>query len=185
MEKIKQLRDKYNLSRKDLADVLGKKIKFIVELEKGSETLSSDDVKRLCNEYGLEKNFFVSNRESSNVMQDFDEIIGRNVKYFRELNGMTQQILAEELGYAGPASISGVERGIKPMGKKALLRLADLFGIHVSELFNPFDPTLVNSKNQLIGQFHFIMNHSEVPSNWDDLSKAIHAAHRELTGVQS
>lgn len=183
MDQVKKLRGSYNLSRKDLADILGTSLKHIVSIEKGSADLTHKQVGILCDRFDLDENFFKSKDqlEDPQNIDEWNSVIGRNVKYFRELNGMTQQILAEELGYAGPASISGVERGIKPMGKKALLKLADLFQIHISELFNPNDPSMTDTKNKLVGRFTYVVNSKRKPESWEAFVAAVNRAYSELT----
>lgn len=186
MDQVKKLRGSYNLSRKDLADILGTSLKQIVAIEKGSAELTQKQIRILCDRFDLHENFFKpeSQRSDPQNIDEWNSVIGRNVKYFRELNGMTQIMLAEELGYAGAASISGVERGIKPMGKKALLKLADLFQIHISELFNPSDPSVTDSKNKMVGRFTYVLNSGRKPESWDVLVSSINQAYSELTTAQ-
>lgn len=186
MDQVKKLRGSYNLSRKDMADILGTSLKQIVAIEKGSAELTHKQINTLCYRFDLDANFFQSKEqvEDPQNIDEWNSVIGRNVKYFRELNGMTQQILAEELGYAGPASISGVERGIKPMGKKALLKLADLFQIHISELFNPNDPSRTDSKNKLVGRFTYIVNSERKPESWETFVATVNQAYSELTAAR-
>lgn len=180
MHQVTKLRDRFNLSRKDLSGILGRSIKYVVDVEKGQEVLTVRDIDTLCNQFGLEKSFFVNGSDKPTDISDWDAVLGRNVKYFRELNGMTQQILAEEMGFAGPATISGIERGIKPIGKKALIRLAELFSIHVSELFNYHDPSVMDTHHKLISRFNYILNHKRRPGNWDALLQEIDTACKDL-----
>lgn len=180
MDQVSKLRERFNLSRKDIADLLGRSIKYVVAVEKNHKSLTISDIEKLCDQFDLNRNFFINNVEKPDNISDWDAVLGRNVKYFRELNGMTQQILAEEMGFAGPATISGIERGIKPIGKKALLRLSDLFNIHVSELFNYHDPSVVDSHNKLLSRFNYILNHKRKPENWEALLQEIDTACKEL-----
>lgn len=182
MNKIKKIRERFNLSRKDVANILGHSIKHIVDIEKGQESLTIADIKTLCTQFGLERSFFIETTDRPTNISEWDAILGRNVKYFRELNGMTQQILAEEMGYAGPATISGIERGIKPIGKKALIRLSELFSVHISELFNHHDPSVIDSRNKLIARFNYILNHKEKPKNWEALLQELDTAYKVLAG---
>jgi transcriptional regulator with XRE-family HTH domain len=180
MNRIKKIRERFNLSRKDVSDILQRPIKYVVDVERGHEPLAPRDIEKLCRQFDLEKSFFVDVTDKPTDISDWDAVLGRNVKYFRELNGMTQQILAEEMGFAGPATISGIERGIKPIGKKAMLRLAELFNIHISELFNYHDPSVLDSHNKLLARFNYILNHKNKPENWETLLQQIDHAYRVL-----
>lgn len=182
MKKLIKLRERFNLSRKDLSGILGRPIKFIVDVENGKDSLRMSDVKTLCDQFDLKSEFFYDTNDKPSSISEWDAALGRNVKYYRELNGMTQQILAEELGYAGAATISGIERGIKPIGKKSLLRLADLFDIHISELFNYNDPSVAISQTKVLGMINFVLNHDRRPGNWDCLLSEIEDACKELSG---
>jgi transcriptional regulator with XRE-family HTH domain len=179
MNKLGQIREAHGLSRKDLSELIGRPIKDIVAIEKGTQKLSRREAQILTLQYSLPDNFF---NDSEDFPEDFNEIIGRNVKYYRELNGLTQKILAEELGYSAPSSISGVERGIKPIGKKALIRLAEIFNIHVSELFNPTDLSIISSRDKVISDFMFVAQAEIKPSCWDELVNMITRAKAELIG---
>jgi transcriptional regulator with XRE-family HTH domain len=182
MSKLEKIRQRFNLSRKDLATIIGRPIRFIVDVECNKDNLNRNDIKKLCDQFNLDEKFFTIEAERPSDMEEWNEVLGRNVKYYRELNGMTQQILAEELGFAGPATISGIERGIKPIGKKAIIRLSELFDIHVSELFDYHDPSNPNSPTKLIGRLKFVLDHKRKPKNWDALVREIYTACKDLEG---
>jgi transcriptional regulator with XRE-family HTH domain len=179
MSKLAQLREARGLSRKDVAQLLGRQIKDVVGFEKGVQRLAPQEVQILTRKYSLPDKYFDDLEDR--VPGDLDQIVGRNIKYYRELNGLTQKILAEELGYSAASSISGVERGIKPIGKKALVRLSEIFGIHVSELFNPTDLSVISSKDKIISDFMLVVQSDPKPSNWDALAGMITEAKEEIT----
>ena len=61
------------------------------------------------------------------------DIIAENLALFRKLNGLTQNELAEAIGYSNK-SVSKWERGEGCPDMFVLLNLSDIYGVTVSEL---------------------------------------------------
>ena len=63
--------------------------------------------------------------------------IGLKVAYYRKLNGMTQEQLAEEIGIS-PGHLSRLETPsyVQPVSLKTLFAIADVFGIQPAKLLD-------------------------------------------------
>ena len=62
--------------------------------------------------------------------------VGSKIKYFRNLNKLTQDELGERLGLK-KATISHYENGVRSPDQDKLFELADIFDISIDELFPP------------------------------------------------
>jgi len=93
---------------------------------------------------------------------------------------MIQGQLAEELGYAMPSSISAIERGIKPIGKKKMIQMAKIFDLHISDLFSPFDLSDTNSDAKLINDFMFLVRSDKEASVMTAIKALIESGCNEL-----
>lgn len=70
-----------------------------------------------------------------------DKIIGRNIKSYREINGFTQDAVANFLGIKREM-ISYYENGTRETPFKVLTRLSDLYGVDMADFYEE-DETLV------------------------------------------
>lgn len=57
-----------------------------------------------------------------------------NIKYIRELYGITQEDMANYLGFSGKSSISLIESGKTEISVDNLIKLADYFGLTLDQL---------------------------------------------------
>lgn len=64
-----------------------------------------------------------------------DQVVGRNIKYFRERMGLTQESLAQFLG-TSREQVSYWESGARAVSTVQLSKLADLFCVEDFELFD-------------------------------------------------
>ena len=62
--------------------------------------------------------------------------IQNNLRHYRELKCLTQQQVADYLGFKSTARISKWEKGVQYPHVTNLLLLAKLFGIHAEELYS-------------------------------------------------
>ena len=60
--------------------------------------------------------------------------LGLKIRALRESTGMTQDQMANEVGFAR-SYYSGVERGVRNISAANLIRLATSMGVEVGELF--------------------------------------------------
>lgn len=72
--------------------------------------------------------------------------IGEKIKYFRELNNMTQQDLADKLKTTRQ-SISRYESGERTTNQDFLFELADIFSVTVDDFFPPREDFVTKVKN--------------------------------------
>ena len=86
-------------------------------------------------------------------------IISDNIKYYRKLNHLTQEVLAEKLDVT-PNYISYLERGIKIPSIEVLIKIADLFEIDPSMLLMKDE----EPKNLEIKRFIELMNNLDEPT---------------------
>ena len=61
--------------------------------------------------------------------------IGDNIRYYRNLKGWSQEIMADKLNVSLP-TYSRIERNINTVPFKRILQLSKIFGITPSELVN-------------------------------------------------
>lgn len=74
--------------------------------------------------------------------------IGEKIKYFRELNNMTQQDLADKLKTTRQ-SISRYESGERTTNQDFLFELADIFNVTVDDFFPPREDFVTKAKSVL------------------------------------
>lgn len=75
------------------------------------------------------------------------KIIGKNVKKFRELRGISITELANLAGYSSHTPISGLERGVQGISSEKLKIVADILEVSVDELTN--DKNIIDNKENL------------------------------------
>lgn len=57
-----------------------------------------------------------------------------NIKKYRKLNNLTQEQLAQKMGYSGKSMISKIERGEVDLSQSKIQQLSNIFGITADEL---------------------------------------------------
>ena len=62
-------------------------------------------------------------------------MLGKQIRYYRKLNHLTQEKLAEKAELA-PSYISDVERGRENISVDAIYRIAKALGITIRDLFD-------------------------------------------------
>jgi transcriptional regulator with XRE-family HTH domain len=68
--------------------------------------------------------------------QDLTNIFGRNIRFYRNINGWTQETLAEKIGVS-KNTIWEIEMGRKFVRGARLVKFANLFNTSVYKLFVP------------------------------------------------
>lgn len=61
---------------------------------------------------------------------DLQRVVGRNLRHYRELNGLSQEAFSDRLGLH-PNYIGNLERGERNLTLRTIERLADMLGVHV------------------------------------------------------
>ena len=60
--------------------------------------------------------------------------VGINIRFFRQLCGLTQGELADQVGSLSQSYLSKLERGLKPSGPDHVAELAEALGVPVAVL---------------------------------------------------
>jgi len=180
-DKLKVLRESQGFSRKEFCKIIDCSLSHVINLETGAARLSQDHKAILCDHFDLSDEYFGSlDPKVPITTSEYDCAIGRNVAYYRKKNGMTQGVLAEELGYSKASSISAVERGQKPIGKKKIIELAKIFDIHVSELFTTDDISMSSDEDALLNKFIYLVRLEKKPSVYGAIKQLIEAGCDEI-----
>lgn len=174
-KKLKALREKHLISRKEFASLLNCPLSRIVNVEKGVAELKKAQKSILVKKFNLPADFFDAADIAAPLASGQDGIIGFNMKRLRADLNLTQQELAEELGYSSGAVISAIETGKRPIGKKKLVEVAHFFNIHVAELFRePAESFSQEAKTQkILEDFYRILNANPKPAVFSLISKLI------------
>lgn len=72
-----------------------------------------------------------------------DQTFGKNVRYYREAIGMTQEELAVKSGYKSKAAISMIEQGKRDAGTKEIITMAKALSVDVTDLLSTQEPEQV------------------------------------------
>jgi len=62
--------------------------------------------------------------------KELNVLIGKRIKFFRELAGMTQEEFSKCLGYKSSGIISMIERGVRGMKKSKMVEAAKCLNVH-------------------------------------------------------
>jgi len=65
---------------------------------------------------------------------------GDNVRNIRKEKGMTQEELAQALGYKDRSSVNKIEKNVAQIPQETIQRLADVLGVPVAKLFADAEP---------------------------------------------
>ena len=100
-------------------------------------TIPKSLISGLVREYGAD-NVRVESDDYVNAMEmewfknlECEDTPGKNMRFYRKLAGMTQQVLAERLG-ATKQFVSDMENGRKPISKATAKKLAKIFDVSVA-----------------------------------------------------
>jgi transcriptional regulator with XRE-family HTH domain len=185
-EKIKSLRESNGHSRKEFAEIIGCSLSHVINLETGAARLSNDHKGALIDHFDLPENYFGQDDPNAPInTTEYDRIIGQNIRFYRKQAGITQDILAQEMEYSQASSISAVERGSKPISKKKLIKLAEIFGIHVSELFSNRNTVTSSEEEVLRNKFIFLLDSEKKPAVWDKIKELIETGCREIKKTET
>lgn len=72
----------------------------------------------------------------NNEQNNFSKKLGESIKYHRKLAHLSQEELANKLGYRNKASIAKIEAGQTRMKASKFIEAAKIFGIEVGEMIN-------------------------------------------------
>ncbi|HZI39758.1 MAG TPA: helix-turn-helix transcriptional regulator [Acidimicrobiia bacterium] len=75
------------------------------------------------------------------VEGDLQRIVGRNLRRYRELHGLSQEAFGDQLGFH-PNYIGNLERGERNLTLRTVERIADMLGVHVLFLLTDAGPKM-------------------------------------------
>lgn len=86
--------------------------------------------------------------------QNYNEILGKRLSDYRKKNNLSQQALADMVGYSSFQSISNIENGKQPIKKDMAKQFARIFGIDESYFLdvNTEYPTQIDKFNALLNE---------------------------------
>lgn len=65
---------------------------------------------------------------------------GMNIRHIREARGLSQERLAEMVGYKSRTSINKIEMGKTDIGQKTIARIAEALGVTSADLMDGYNP---------------------------------------------
>ena len=77
--------------------------------------------------------YFIEFDMTGKKVQDFDIIVCKNIKSIRKMIGMTQQMLAKELGITSQ-QLHKYENGIDRVSTRTLYQMCDIFGCEITDI---------------------------------------------------
>ena len=86
--------------------------------------------------------------------QNYNEILGKRLSEYRKKNSLSQQALADMVGYSSFQSISNIENGKQPIKKDMAKQFARIFGIEENYFLdvNTEYPTQIDKFNALLNE---------------------------------
>lgn len=82
---------------------------------------------------------------------------GQIIKMLREKKGMTQEQLAEEMGYSHKSSINKIEMGKADLPQSKLYQFAKIFGVAPCELLGTDDSETGNAEPNVSETYNIIL----------------------------
>lgn len=128
-QNLKYLREQKGLSQRELSDVLGLSSSAVTMWEQGHRTPDIETIIKLAGYFELTLDEF--------VLRDLRPpipIYAANLRYLRTKHGMTQENMANLLGYRGKQGYGAIETGKSKASVDDLEKLADFFGVTMDQL---------------------------------------------------
>lgn len=128
-QNLKCLREQRGMSQQELAEVLEISQAAVGNWENEHREPDLKTIIRLAQYFGVSLDDF--------ILKDLRPPIPRyasNLAYLRKKNGMTQQEIANLLGYSGKQGYNTVEKGKAKMSVENLEKISDFFGVTMDQL---------------------------------------------------
>jgi transcriptional regulator with XRE-family HTH domain len=147
--KLHRLRESQGLTLQELAHRLGLISRsHISNLESGHDRPSLDVVMRTAALFGITTDSLLrdtvpatsiisSGLQESNIPNVSPMGIAQQVRALRQAQGLTQAVLAKQLGLAGQSGIAKIERGERLPSLERVVQLADVLGVSTDFLLIP------------------------------------------------
>jgi len=181
-DKITEIREKLNLSRKEFASKLDVSQSTIINVETHKFAPGINLLQKISEftDFPLHKlaqeEFPV--KENETIASERDRQIGQKIKYYRTIYDMTQDDLAIALGYQSPSVISMIERGLRGISKEKLLKFCQILDIHISDVIE-YNPDR-HKEDPLYQDFMYIYNSERKPKAYESIAHLIKLAADEL-----
>lgn len=136
-DKLKEFREKRNLTQKELAEDLNITQQQVARYENNQRKFKIEFLLKLSNYFQISvKEFFPKNMENSNESDNFNinKFIGEKICWFRAQKNITQAELAEELNVTSQ-TISRYELGDRKPSQETLFKLAKIFNVNIGEFY--------------------------------------------------
>lgn len=128
-ENIKYLRKKKGLNQNELADELGSKRSTVGNWENKERTPDLDSIIKIAELFEVSLDELVLHKLKPN-----NPFYVENIKYLRKKHEMTQEDMANLLGYKGKQGYNALETGKAKPNVDDLEKLADFFGVTLDQL---------------------------------------------------
>lgn len=89
--------------------------------------------------------------------------LGKTIRTLRKEHGMTQDELAEKLGYKNRSTIANIETGRQDIPRAVILKLAQIFDVPISELMD-IDLTITDTSDLSDEELHLITMYRRLDS---------------------
>lgn len=139
-QRLQELRRKHQLSQQSLADRLGLSKSSVNMYERGEREPGLDTLDALATFFGVSMDYLMGRTAPPAVPSPAPpEAIGHRIRAARESHGMTQEDLAQKMGYRSKSTINKIEKGINDIPRAKVAEFAHVLGVSAVSLMG-LDP---------------------------------------------
>ena len=135
-DKIKKIRQQSSITAYSFCDKIGISRSTLSNIEKNIYSPSDDILNRIASEFNIDINEFYRETFPSLESLSTDETlhIGHKIKEIREKFNLSQEEIAEKLGYSSGAPISYIESGRRSLSRSKIITFCKMFNVPIEEL---------------------------------------------------
>ncbi|WP_186441750.1 helix-turn-helix domain-containing protein, partial [Desulfamplus magnetovallimortis] len=170
-KKIRELRKNAGLSRRELAHLIESSETALVNVENGIENFGEECITKIAKVLNIDPMILFKIKKNHVKAKPENIQIGKNIKKLRKKWGMTQEDLAEKLGYKSSGAICTIEKGTRGISRTQLFKLCDIFKVDIMEITQP-----VIERDQLMDDFLFLYYTDRKSELFRIISNLIHIA---------
>lgn len=156
-ENIKYLREQDGLTQKEFAEKLGVSSGAIAMWESGMREPELSRIIKLAEYFSVTLDDFILTE-----LRPPAPMYAQNIKYLRKLHGMTQEDMANLLGYRGKQGYNAIETGKAKATVENLEKISDFFGVTLDQLvkqdFRKELPISVGEAKRLLSELAEILD---------------------------
>ncbi len=127
--RIKAIREKYNLNRNQFARTIGISPSAIQYIEIGKTKPSIDTIKKICEIYDESADWIISGKLQNETKEKINMNIGERIRAERKKKGLTQKELGELIGRSA-AQITKIESNQADMPLSLFIKICNI--LHIS-----------------------------------------------------